>query len=332
MSYAALKEPYYHIAARNLFLNQEFFKILDFFSEKNISLIPLKGIALIQRIYPDLGERHIGDMDLLIRYQDVPRTTQLLQGLGYTSASSYFNPQRPYSIYLNALTFNKPGQIPYFIHLHWHLLNSTRPLFMYRIDMQKVWQRAKLENCPGKVILMLAPEHLIVYLSIHALKHAFNKVSLFSDLKKASEFYQDRLDWPEVREIARAWGAESALYYSLYLTFKILKADFLKDILNIIKPKKITKRGYRIISSISEERLGTHNLTYPLYLDMIEGLVRRLKFIFLGLFLPPRQLCHIHSVGSKYLVPYHYLKWLSQRLINFARRQIGISRFLTCIE
>lgn len=330
MPYVTLKECYYHTVARNLFLNQEFFKILDIFSKKNIPLIPLKGIALIQKIYPDIGSRYIGDIDLLVKPEDVPKATNLLGELGYSHPSSFFNPEKPYTIYLNSSPFSKPPhqkfgcggkptEMHYFVHLHWHLLNTTFPLFMYRIDMKEVWQKAFPEPCLDKEILMMAPHHLIVYLSIHAFSHSFNKISLFYDIQKVIEFYKDKLNWKQVSRVAKAWRATLPLYYSLYLTSKILKIVFLKDILNIIRPKKISRMGDRIIFSISEDKLGTHNLVYLLYVEMAEGALNKIKFIFLSLFPPLKQLRRIYSVNSKYLFPFFYLKRLVWGLTQFIR-------------
>jgi len=312
------KETYYHIAARNLFLNQEFIKILDAFSQNTIPLIPLKGIALIQKVFSDIGNRYIGDIDLLVQPGDVLSSAKLLNDLGYSNPSCYcFNPEKPYSAYLNSTPFSKPSKIPYFVHLHWHLLNATIPLFMYKINMEEVWLAAKLERNQDKEMLMLAPHHLIVYLSIHAFKHSFNKISLFYDIQKAIEFYRDQLDWKQVSEVAKDWSATLPIYYSLHLTSKILKADIPEHILSIIKPGKISKAGHRAASSISEDRLGTNKLVYPLYLDMLDSSFDKIKFIFLSLFPPPKQLRQIYSVNSKYLVIMYYLKRLGNGLVRF---------------
>jgi len=314
------KEAHYHTVARNLFLNQEFFKILDTFSQEHIPLIPLKGIALIQKIFSDIGSRYIGDIDLLVKPGDVLSSAKLLNELGYFNQSCYcFNPEKPYSAYLNSMPFSKPAKIPSFVHLHWHLLNATLPLSMYKIPMDEVWQSAEPERHQDKEMLMLAPDHLVVYLSIHAFKHSFNKISLFYDIEKAIEFYRDRLDWKAISNIAADWGATLPLYYSLYLTSKILKADIPEHILSTIKPKKISKAGHRVASSISPDQLGTHKLVYPLYLDMLEGSLSKIRFISLSLFPPPEQLRQIYSVNSKYLLFWYYLKRLGKGLVRFLR-------------
>ena len=314
------KDTYYHAVARNLFLNQQFLKILDTFSQKHIPLIPLKGIALIQKIFSDIGGRYIGDIDLLVKPGDVLSSAKLLNELGYFNRSCYrFNPEKPYSAYLNSMPFSKPAKIPYFVHLHWHLLNATVPLFMYKIPMEEIWQAAQSERCQDKEMLMLDPHHLIVYLSVHAFKHSFNKISLFHDIQKAIEFYGDRLDWKAITKVATGWGAALPLYYSLYLTHRILRADIPEHILSIIKPEKISKAGRRVASSISEEQLGTHKLVYPLYLDMLEGFSNRFRFMFLSLFPPPEQMRQIYSVNSKYLLFRYYLKRLGNGLMRLIR-------------
>ncbi len=311
------RETYYHTVARNLFLNQEFFKILDTFSQEHIPLIPLKGIALIQKIFPDIGSRYIGDIDLLVKPDDVLSSAKLLNELGYFNLSRYcFNPEKPYSVYLNSMPFSKPAKIPSFVHLHWHLLNATIPLFMYKIPMDEVWQSAEPERNQGREMLMLEPHHLVVYLSVHAFKHSFNKISLFRDIQKAIDCYSDRLDWKAISKVASHWGATLPLYYSSYLTSKILKADIPEHVLSTIKPKKISKAGHRAGSLISGDQLGTHKLVYPLYLDMLEGSSSKIKFVFLSLFPPPEQLRQICSVNSKYLLFGYYLKRLGNVLVR----------------
>ena len=314
------KDAYYHKVARNLFLNQQFLRMLEAFSQEHIPLIPLKGIALIQRICSDIGSRYVGDIDVLVKPGDVLSSARLLNELGYFNESCYcFNPEKPYSAYLNSMPFNKTSKIPCFVHLHWHLLNATLPLSMYKIPMEEVWRSAGPERHQGREMLMLDPHHLVVYLSVHAFKHSFNKISLFYDIQGAIELYKDRLDFKAIAKVATDWGAALPLYYSLYLTSKILKADIPEHILSTIKPEKISKTGHRVASSISEDKLGTHKLVYPLYLDMLEGLFSKIKFLFLTLFPPPEQLRQIYSVNSKYLLFGYYLKRLGNGLAGFLR-------------
>ena len=319
MPYANSKEVYYQTVARNLFLNQKFFKILDSFSEVNVPVIPLKGIALIQGVYPDSGDRYIGDIDLLVKTEDVSKATDILRKIEYSTPYYYFNPKIPYGIYFNSLPFGKPSKIPYFIHLHWHLLNTSLPLFMYKIHMEEIWEKAVPLKYEGREILMMESNHLIVYLCVHAFKHSFNKMSLFYDIQKVLEFYKKELVWDLVVKTAKDWNATVPLYYALELTCKILGINYLEDILKNIKPKEISDKGYNILSSVSQDKLGTNNLVYPLYLEMVGGGFNKIKFLFLSLFPPPEQLSRIYSVNSKYLVPLYYFKRLGYGISQFAK-------------
>jgi hypothetical protein len=257
----------------------------------------------------------VGDIDILVKPGDVSSSVKLLNELGYFNPSCYcFNPQKPYSAYLNSMPLSKPAKIPYFVHLHWHLLNATIPLSMYKIPMEEVWQSAGPERHQDREMLMLDPHHLVVYLSIHAFKHSFNKISLFYDIQGAIELYKDRLDFKAIAEVATEWGAALPLYYSLYLTSEILKADVPEHILSSIKPEKMTRAGHRVASLISKDKLGTNKLVYPLYLGMLEGPISKIKFLLLTLFPPPEQLRQIYSVNSRYLLLGYYLRRLGNGL------------------
>lgn len=317
------KDTYYQTTARNLFLNQEFSYILDAFCKESISLILLKGIALIQGIYSDIGSRYIGDIDLLVKAEDTPKAIAILNELGYSNSRIYFNLKKPYSIYLNSLALGKPTKIPYFVHLHWHLLNTTFPLFMYKINMAEIWGQARIERYQDKDFLMMAPEHLIIYLSIHAFNHSFTKISLFCDIQRAIEFYKDKLNWQEVINIAKNWNAILPLYYSLYFTSKILNADLSWDFLSTLKPKKISKIEQRVISLILENKRGSHNLVYPLYLNMAGNTWEKIKFILLSLFPPPWQLAQIYSAHPQSFVFLYYFKrlgWAFAQVMGFLCR------------
>jgi len=292
-----LEKDYVSIA-RNIFLNKQFFDILEAFLKLGIPVIPLKGIALIQNVYTDIAERYVGDIDLLVKPGDVFKSAEILRGLGYSSARPYFNPPRPSSIYLNSQVFNKPTEINYFIHLHWHLLNTTLPLFMYRINMDDVFNQARIEKIQdGRRILMLEPHHLLVYLCLHAFCHSFDRLSLLCDIKKVIEFYKDELNWDRVIRLAGKWNAGLPLYLSLYFVRHILNAPLPEEVLCALKPKRSYWALKRIIPYILKNRRGEFYFIYILSLETAGGFLDKIKFIFLSLFPAPSVFPQIYAPG-----------------------------------
>jgi hypothetical protein len=76
---------------------------------------------------------------------------------------------------------------------------------MYRIDVDEIWRDAR-----GGV---LAPQHLLVTLCEHALKHSFAELIHLTDIELASR----GVDWNLVLQTARRWGLEPAVHFALVL-------------------------------------------------------------------------------------------------------------------
>ena len=84
-----LKKEYYLTAASNLAKLNQTSKVLQAFQEANILAIPLKGIALIESLYPNPAIRPMTDVDLLIKPEDFNRVKGILERAGYRWVSSY---------------------------------------------------------------------------------------------------------------------------------------------------------------------------------------------------------------------------------------------------
>lgn len=326
-------ENYVHDLARNMCLQQEYEHVLDAFANADIPVISLKGIALIQNIYKDPGTRHIGDIDLLVKPEDYDKARTVLKSLEYTTPPAYFDPMRHGSTSLRSFPFTKNTEIKYYIHLHWHLLNSALPLFMFSVDMDEVWKEAQWTKAGNKDILMLAPHHEVVFLAIHAFKHSYNKMSLFYDLKYMIEYYEDGLNWDRVFNCAEKWNAVIPLYCSLQLIGLTLEGThFLSFALGthtfgdthkrcmspkVCVPKCVSQCDVlieKVITRVREDRLATDNLVLPLMLYMTGGLFNKLKYLFISIFPPPRQLSQMYGVRLSLRVFIFYFT----RLLNYS--------------
>jgi hypothetical protein len=306
---SAHNQTYYQSVARNIFLNEKFFQLRRACSAENIAIIPLKGIALIQNVYGDISQRYMGDIDVLIKPGDVLKAAAILEGLGYTHPAINFDPRKPYSIYLNSFVFSGlPARVNYSVHLHWHILNSTLPFFMYRIAMDDIWAGAGIERTKDGDLVMMAAHHFLLYLALHAFHHSFDNPVLLGDIKKVIEFYKGKLDWPRLVDYAHRWNACMPFYTALYLTSRICKADIPEDIINSVKPDQISKNGQKAIAIILKNGKGWQNVAYPLFLDMAGRLRDKARFVFLSLFPPPAEVSKIHAFDSGFLVFGHYLK------------------------
>jgi len=103
------------------------------------------------------------------------------------------------------------------------------------------------------------------------------------------------------------WKVELEVYSTFFLLKKIRNIKVSDSILEKLIPKKSEVINGRL-SKISAQNLGQHNLAYALYLINIKGLIKKLKFIALGIFIPPRQLVFIETIKSSIFIPFYYLK------------------------
>jgi len=280
-------ERYIHILARNMVLDEEYGAILDAFAAADIPAISLKGIALIQRIYADPGERYVGDCDLLVKPEDVELARVVLNGLGYATPSAYVDPVKKGSdpfVCLRSFAFTKRSGVGFYVHLHWHLINSVLPLFMIMVGMDDVWRQSIVEEGSERSFRVLAPHHEVVFLSLHAFKHSYNKMSLFTDIAKTIEYYADRLDWERVLLCAHEWKVMTPLYYSLSLTSVVAKIRIPDEVLKESMPEKKTNLIDTVLRRVRDGHLRTENIVFWIWLDMVKGFVPKLRFIFFSLF------------------------------------------------
>ncbi|TDU42913.1 putative nucleotidyltransferase-like protein [Gelidibacter sediminis] len=76
--------------ARNEKLLKETYIISDILSKENIDHVFIKGIALIaSSTYEDMGERMIGDIDILVADNHIEHAFDLINKLGYTKTITY---------------------------------------------------------------------------------------------------------------------------------------------------------------------------------------------------------------------------------------------------
>ncbi len=198
--------------ARHLKISRELGRLLRVFAGEGVPVIPLKGLALAETLYPDPVLRPSSDLDLLVRPEAVLAVDGLLQSLGYRRLADAHSWSFDLA-YDRATLYIAPDGVP--VDLHWALLSDPRYAWNEREGLT-VWDRAVKIRVAGEEVLGLCPEDLLLYLAAHlAVHHALTGLLWYWDLALLMERWHDRLDWPVVLERACRWRARSALYFAL---------------------------------------------------------------------------------------------------------------------
>lgn len=208
-----LRVSYLMTAAANSHYKEELIRILAAFRRRGVEVIPLKGIALSERLYGDIASRDRSvDVDLLVMEKDKERGRRILEDMGYS-----FTPVDEREEYKWYYAFHKQGQK--MIELHWDITMMVRS--PERIE--GLWRGTEIAAAAGVQYADFKPEELLLYLSAHLVNSdSFRKLKYVCDINRLIEKYQSRIDWDLLIEKAKEWNMQGSLYTALKLNHELL--------------------------------------------------------------------------------------------------------------
>ena len=253
-----LKNYYYLLLERNILILKAWEDGLAVLAKEKIEVLVFKGPALLEQVYKDPGLRPMGDIDILVRFQDLAAAGRVLEGLGYRAAlevggisSGWINAQRNSIMY-----FRDAQNSAFFWHVYWHIINFLpySPAIVKKIDMLRIWQEASYGKVNGLRWRGFSLHHHLIYLSLHAFSHRYEPLILICDLNELIQSQKENIDWDVVIEEAKVLGLEKYLYYSLYLLVSILDTDIPGGVLERLRPERVSVWERKFIRAILEGR------------------------------------------------------------------------------
>ena len=79
----SLKKAHYSTLYRNMYFQSEFLRLNQVFTKENLTLVPIKGTALLIDIYKDYPIRPMIDIDALVKEEELEKAENILIKLGY---------------------------------------------------------------------------------------------------------------------------------------------------------------------------------------------------------------------------------------------------------
>jgi Uncharacterised nucleotidyltransferase len=175
------------------FLTSELEGILQQFCVHCVEVLPLKGPLLAQALYGSPCLRSSDDLDLLVQRRDFNKARSLLIDLGFEfvyQADDYHQ------------TFRRRNTC---IELHFSVAPPSNP----SMDLDRVWEHARVVEFRGQKARFFSKPDLIIYLTIHGVKHGFSRLIWVLDLARVLGDLADE-DLDEVFKLANALGIEGA--------------------------------------------------------------------------------------------------------------------------
>ena len=273
-----LEGGFFRLAARNMVLADELAGILRAFEAHGLPCAPLRGLALAEHLYGDITARPMGDLDLLVRKEDLPGVAAILQGLGFREMDRRAGFARAFSY---TLKFFKDRHGWIVIEPHWTL---TYPPFQDRIDMDGVWKRCVRGRVVGVETWLLGKEELLLHLCLH-LAHRDGTAPLlwWYEVDCLVRRDQEAFDWSRFLSIAQ----EARLEFLLSRPLGQVKALFATPIpdqvlgrLTLQRPRSVEGRVTRLLAGASSVD-GKESLAV---LFTLKGFRPKLRYAFAILF------------------------------------------------
>ncbi|GJM41135.1 MAG: hypothetical protein DHS20C20_14170 [Ardenticatenaceae bacterium] len=294
---AQVKQKHQQITFQNMAMYRELNLVSQNLKAADIPVVLLKGAFLATAVYPHIGQRAMGDLDLLVSQENIPQLIDVLHTLGWQET-------RPFSL---SVSFEQHHHLPPFakkgtnfvIEPHWNIVLPERP---YSIKTDQLWQNKMACSIAGSEAFAFQPHLQLLHLALHASynhQFAFDLRSL-CDIATVINHYEASLDWGKVVENAIAWNWQRGVYLTLALVKEFWETAVPHHVLAQLKPDEMPEnmvslaKGH-LLHGRSENKKVSRNFAQ---LKSDDSIFQKVKFAIGFLFPTRRRLTWRYGVPS----------------------------------
>jgi hypothetical protein len=233
-----LRDIYMRIAASGMKQLAEFKRVAEAFAETGVQVIVLKGAALVETLYGDMGLRPISDVDLIIQETDWPKVCKVMKSLEHHPVGKDFAPLPP------KLT-------RYDVQTHVQCVSPMQTCIEFQfdlftmgigmLDMEGVWERSREAVISGKEVRVPAPEDQLLHLLVHANRHGCSRLKWLVDIAEYLR-HGEEIDWKLLEAIARREKVDTVIYMTIKHIERLLGTELVPGaILERLKPRSFQR-------------------------------------------------------------------------------------------
>ncbi|SMB22405.1 protein of unknown function [Sterolibacterium denitrificans] len=209
---ARMKGIYRYFHYRTNLIAADAYQAMHALTAAGVALIVFKGLAIALKYHRDIALRPMGDVDILIRKEDLGKAEGILQDLDWQYR--YESSRKPHDLHSHDyINKNKSG-----LDLHWHSLYESP---VAGID-DGLWQRAETLVWQGLSIQIMGPEDLVLTAMINGMRDTqYMKFVYCGWLFDVAAIVRDSpdfdFDWDLVWDEAGRRGLRSKVFAALVL-------------------------------------------------------------------------------------------------------------------
>ena len=176
---SAVRARFENHQRRVLRFTAELARILHQFDRSGIPVLAHKGAALGQLLYGDPAQRQFGDLDFLVRAEDVARARLALQELGYAPKIQLSPRQEKEYLRTGYEHVFGLGNERNLVEVQWQIV----PRFCaIDFDVDSLFARAVEMEIEGLRLRTLGNEDQMLVLCVHAAKHQWAQLGMLRDI------------------------------------------------------------------------------------------------------------------------------------------------------
>lgn len=217
-AHTRLTKAFYAASAQNALLLAELDRIAAALQDENITVAAVKGAALVYQLYPNIGLRPMGDIDLLVPWPDIDKAARILEHLRYER--TIVQSERLNRLIGNQLGFTAQSGPDLRIEVHWSLVTGARD--RYAPDMNWFWTQTEpfqmITPSGTRSLLTLSTTAHLLYIAAHTmLEHGLSGARLIwlYDVHLILSRWASQVAWDDLLDRAAAFGWADALAATL---------------------------------------------------------------------------------------------------------------------
>jgi hypothetical protein len=275
------RERHLEAMASVLRLERRLLEVADVLDAEGLAMVALKGSALAHLAYPDPGWRFFGDVDVLVRGDELDAViAALTDAFGAVRAVPEVRPGYDRR-FAKSVTLRCADGIE--LDVHRNLVFGT---FGFAIDLDVLFATAQRFELGGRELTALGPEARLLHACFHAgLGDPSPRMNSVRDV--AQQLLTGDHDPGRVLELAQRWDSLAVLQRGIRLCRELLDVEVAGPLAEATAAYRPTPRETRAIDSY----VGTnrsHSAKVIASLPFIDGLGAKSAFVA-GTALPSRQ-------------------------------------------
>lgn len=262
-------------------LERRLLEVADTLTAASIDMVVLKGSAHAHLVYADPAQRMFGDIDFLVRSEQLERAVAVLRS---TFGASRDVPEFRSGYdrrYQKSVTLRTEEGLEFDVHRN--LLFGT---FAFRIDLDELFDDSVPFLVGAQELRALSPEHRLLHSCFHTgfgdHHPRFSSVRDLAQMLLAGDHDPDQL-----LSTARSWDSEIVLTRGLELCRRMLDVEVSGPVAEAVAQRQPSKREQRAIDCYTGDKFH-HPDKVLASLAFIDGWVAKAAFLLRSL-LPSRE-------------------------------------------